>query len=104
MRVFTPLGHVGRTKPVQLFFQLWSEQNHARLKLVVVLRRMFEGGVETVPTTQITWDGASKKGLNEITRDFSVASLLPGSYRLQVLVMDEVSGAMVRRATTLLVD
>lgn len=102
--VLAPLGHVKRTAPAQLYFQLWSEQARARLKLVVVLRRVSPFEVESIPTTQIAWDGASKQGLNEFARVIPVAPLLPGSYQLQVLIMDEVSGTMVRRETTLLVD
>ncbi len=102
--VLAPLGHVRRTTPALLFFQLWSEIARPRLKLVAVLRRVSDGVVENVPTTQDTWDAASKLGLNEFSRTLSISSLLPGSYRLQLLVMDEVSGTMVRRETTLLVD
>ena len=89
---------------MRLVFQLWSEQDYPRLKWVVVLRRFFEGEVEEIPTMQFTWDGASKRGVNELSRVFSALHLLPGSYRIQVLAMNEVSGAMVRRETTLLVD
>ena len=102
--VLAPLGHVKRTTSAQLYFQLWSEQARPRLKLVVVLRRVSAFEVESIPTTQIAWDGASKQGLSEFSRVIPVTSLLPGSYRLQVLIMDEVGGTMVRREATLLVD
>ncbi len=99
--VLAPLGHLRRPQRVQLFFQLWGTEDHPRLKVVLALRDPFAEAFDATPTIQLTFDETSKRGLNEFSR---ILDVYPGSYQVQVLVMDEVSGAMVKRVTTLQVD
>jgi tetratricopeptide (TPR) repeat protein len=100
----SPFGNVKRSRPLQLLVQMQSDQDRPQVRVFAVLRPITSKGSDEPSALQFAFAASAKRGINTLSGAFSIAKLRPGSYTLQVLVLDEIIGTVARREITLQVE
>jgi hypothetical protein len=100
--VLAPTGAVDRKSPVNLYFQLRSASARSDAEMTVALYPL-DGAprAKAIAALEIRLPFVMRPGVNEVERMLDVSRLVPGAYRLEVLVRDRTTGTTTRRSTPL---
>jgi hypothetical protein len=98
-----PLNIVKRKKPVELYYQLRTENTTAELHTDIVLHRIVKG--EIMPDAEITMSSRTTlhSGINAMHRELDIGSLVSGDHQLDLKLRDGAGNIVAQRTVNLLV-